>query len=244
MTTEYTIYLVNQTDKGQLFWSFLAQPEILNAREVFLNSGSNVYIDGFSPNINTFTIPVQYIVGAGGHSQPVKLDIKIESSAIRESDLNQGWDVTYAEVPPPKGPNISQNDSKPPSTDSIKLDTNIFNQETNKQRNWHESMSFGIQTNLGFMGVTWEPESNQSYIITPKLSFYITVGDQILKNNHLAEINSVSKTSEQVNVSDDFDVDGICTVIYTKLRTWSKHKGKPTKEDYSVVQKLRQEFLA
>ena len=89
MATEYKIYIVNASGNGQLFWAFLSEPVVSNAPNVFANSNTNLYIPGGSTNLNSFTIPVQYVIGAGASNNAVGLNTVIESSATRNTELEK-----------------------------------------------------------------------------------------------------------------------------------------------------------
>src|SRR5262249_61371312 len=105
MTTQYTIYLVNESAVTQVFWCFLAQPqELASDPNVYANSSTSLAVGPFQPGYNTFTIPVQYIVGAGASNNAVGLNIQVTSSVQNNADLGQMWDANYATVPPNQGP--------------------------------------------------------------------------------------------------------------------------------------------
>src|SRR5699024_9444372 len=68
----------------------------------------------------------------------------------------------------------------------------------------------------------------KTYTITPKLNFYITVGDY--SSSSLADINSVANNSAMLDTSIDFDLNNTCTVVYSGKGEWSHFKGRPTQE--------------
>lgn len=101
MTTQYTIYLINNSASTQIFWCFLARPEeLVNDAGVFANSSTNLAIAPNAGSVNTFTIPVQYIVGAGASNNAVGLNTKIDSFITKDADLGQMWDANYARCRP------------------------------------------------------------------------------------------------------------------------------------------------
>ncbi|MBE5229444.1 MAG: hypothetical protein IM550_04765 [Microcystis sp. M54BS1] len=228
MTDTYTIYIVNQNPNGQLFWAFLAQPEVSDSPKVFANSDTNLYIAGGSQDLNSFKIPVQYVIGAGASNNAVGLNTVIESNSTRNSDLTKLWDVTYANVPPRQGPTVPTAPSGTSPSGTLAMKTNPFDQQKNAANEWYESMSFGVKTSQGFMGITWNPAPNKTYTITPKLVFYISVG--YYSSYSLADITAVANESAKCNTSKDFDVLKQCTVVYSSTGEWTVKPGKPPKE--------------
>ncbi len=225
MVTEYTIYLVNRSNKPQLFWAFLSKPEITNSPTVFANSNTNLRIPGGSQDLNSFTIPIQYVIAVGGSNNAVKLETRIESNSTRNTDLNKLWAIDYTTVPPNQGPIVPAAATGESTAETIAMQTSAFDPVENASKNWFESMSFGLKTAQGFMGVTWVPAPSLTYTIRPKLTFYITVGDY--SANSLAEITTVSNRSAACNVPSSFDVSKQCTVTYSRQGTWSVEPGKP-----------------
>ncbi len=225
MPTNYTIYLINQSSTTQTFWCFLARPqEVASDPTVFANSSASLAIDSNDPSTNSFTIPVQYVVAAGASNNAVGLNVKVNSTISRDSDLTQVWDATYADVPPNKGPKLVLNsDSVGPN--SLKIISNPFAQDSNEALNWYASQSFGIETAAGFMGMSWSPSPNQSRTLTPKLSFYVSTGS--FGASTLADWTQVSNDSAQVNVPGNFSA-GACTVTLLNNGKWKITPGKPT----------------
>jgi hypothetical protein len=225
MTTEYHIYIVNHSISPHLFWAFLSKPEISSTPEVFANSNTNLQIPAGSSNLNSFTIPVQYVVGTGASNNAVGLDTRIESSATRNTEEKQLWDVVYATVPPNQGPEMT---GPTDANQTIDMKTESFNPETNAAYGWFESMSFGIKTSHGFMGVTWTPSQGITYKITPKLTFYIAIGNY--SSSSLADITAISNDSAICDSEKDFDAINQCTVTYDATGSWTTAKGRPSAE--------------
>ncbi len=224
MPSQYTIYLVNQSSSTQTFWCFLTRPaEIASDPNVFANSSASIAIDSNDPSTNYFVIPVQYSVGAGASNNAVGLDVQVTSTISQNSDLAQVWNADYANAPPKKGPKLTAA-STSTGPNSIKLVTNSFNQEDNEALGWYSNQSFGIQTASGFMGMTWSPSPNQSRTLTPKLSFYISVGS--FGSSTLADWTQVSNDSAQVSVPGSF-TGGACTVTLLNNGKWKITPGKP-----------------
>jgi len=102
-------------------------------------------------------------------------------------------------------------------------------------------MSFGVKTGNGFMGVTWEPDPNKTYTITPTLTFYITVGNYSASS--LAGIDAVSVGSAELNTATAFDFNKNCTVVYDSTGSWSHYKGLPTVGQLSAAKANIKELL-
>lgn len=224
MPTLYKIYLINQSSSTQTFWCFLTRPqELASDPKVFANSSASLAIDPNDPSTNTFTIPVQYVVGAGASNNAVGLNVQIDSTISQDTDLGQSWNAAYANVPPNKGPKLTQGGSSTPNT-AIKLVTNNFNQEQNESQDWYASQSFGIETAAGFMGMTWSPSPGQTRTLTPKLEFYVNVGS--FGSSTLADWTEVGNDAAVLSVPSSF-LNGSATVTYLNDGTWQVTPGKP-----------------
>jgi len=224
MSTQYTIHLVNQSASTQIFWCFLERPEELASNpNVFANSSTSLAVGSNQPGVNTFTIPVQYVVGAGASNNAVGLNIKIDSSITNNANLTDTWQATYATVPPNMGPTM-KTIGTPSPTNTIAIMSNGFNQATNEANGWFSNMSFGIQTNQGFIGMTWSPSPQQTTTLTPKLKFYVAVGSY--GDNTLADWTTVSNSSAEISVPGDFQYNAT-TVTYTPTGGWTVTPGAP-----------------
>ena len=224
MTTSYTIYLVNNSMSTQVFWLFLAPPEELSTPDVFANSSTSLAVPANSPATNTFTVPVQYVVGAGASNNAVGLNVVISSTISQNTDLQQGWQATYADAPPNMGPTLLAG-SAPANKDQIAIASNGFNQASNEANGWFSSMSYGVKTSQGFAGMTWSPSPAQTRTLTPLLQFYVAVGT--FQANSLAAWTDVSNTSAQLDVPSSF-LQNKCTVTYTATVGWTVTPGAPS----------------
>ena len=228
---QYNIYLVNQEVQSQIFWCFLDAPQGLGSKKVYANSEVSLEVKPFNPHVqNSFTVPVQYQVEAGASNQAVKPKIEITSMDTYKTNTGEMWQVDYTTVPPNEGPSMNQAsspppNSQPPSSSQILLSTNAFNQKTNIQNNWYESMSFGIMTEAGYIGTTWSPDPSETYTITPKLKFYIATGKY--ESNSLASYSQVSNGSAIVDTAQSFDAQLNCTVTLNSSGQWSVTPGLP-----------------
>ncbi|MBC9034706.1 hypothetical protein IAG41_20140 [Sphingomonas sp. JC676] len=224
MPTQYKIYLINQSSSTQTFWCFLSRPaELASDPKVFANSSATLAIDPNDPSTNSFTIPVQYVVGAGASNDAVGLNVKVDSMITQDTDLGQVWDAAYANVPPNKGPKLTLDSGTAPDK-MLKIITNPFDQENNEANGWYSNQSFGIMTAAGFMGMTWSPSPNQSRTLTPKLTFYVNVGD--FGSSTLADWTNVGNDAAVVSVPGSF-IAGACTVTLLNNGKWKIDPGKP-----------------
>ncbi|WP_242184980.1 hypothetical protein [Sphingomonas sp. CARO-RG-8B-R24-01] len=240
MTTNYTIYLVNQMNYQQNFWLFLTPPqELAGDPTVDANSSVSLAIDPNDPSTNSFTVPVQYVVAAGASNNAVGLNVQINSTISQDSDLTQTWDAVYANVPPNKGPKLTLDAAAAPAN-TIKISTNPFDQASNEALNWYASQSFGIQTMAGFIGMTWSPTPNQSRTLTPQLKFYVSAGTY--GESTLADWTQVSNDAAQLSVPSSFS-NFAATVTLLNNGTWSVTPGKPTSlallDDLSLLTSAR-----
>lgn len=224
MATAYTIYLVNHSATTQEFWCFLARPpELASDPRVYANSSVSLVIPSNSPGINSVTVPVQYVVGAGASNHAVGLNVRIQSTVTQNASLSQRWQANYASVPPSMGPSLSLTPNAV-GPNNIAITSNAFNQASNEANGWFSNMSYGIQTSMGFMGMTWSPSPNQTWTVTPKLSFYVTTGN--FGSNALADWAQVMNDAASLRVPTDFQY-GSCTVTLLAGGSWIVTPGKP-----------------
>ncbi|MEZ4301446.1 MAG: hypothetical protein R3B70_41315 [Polyangiaceae bacterium] len=232
----YTIYLVNNSASTQLFWCFLEPPQELKSDpQVFANSSASLAVASMAPGINTFTIPVQYVLGAGASNNAVGLNVQVTSSITQNVNLTETWEADYATVPPQMGPSMRKvSDVSPPNTVAIK--SNPFDQAKNENNGWFSNMSFGIQTAQGYMGMTWSPSPKQTTTLTPTLKFYVAVGN--FGNNALASWTTVSSDSAMLSVPRDFKY-AKTTVTYTSTGGWTVTPGAPPASALGLAGSMR-----
>lgn len=222
MADLYEIYLVNQRETEETFWCFLSKPEVQVTVTTYANSSTSLRLSGKSTGRHKFVIPVQYVAGAGNTQKAVGLNVLVDSSDHKDLNMGETLEVKFPE-PPPKAAAILQR-QKDGAEDKISVKTLPFNPEKFKDNNWFPNLSFGIETQDGFIGMTWEPKPNQSYVIKPKLSFYVATGDY--SENLLAEWASVSRDVPKI-AADDFDSNKACTVTLKIDGSWDVKAGKP-----------------
>ncbi|KZN38691.1 hypothetical protein N480_13635 [Pseudoalteromonas luteoviolacea S2607] len=223
MSTNYKIYLVNQSASGKNMWCFLSEPEGLTGKEVYANSTTSLYVEPNYAGLNYFTVPVQYSLQAGASNKAVGLDIKIDSNISIDADLKQSYDADYATAPPKKGPNLSRDQSGSSPDGTLRFVTNSFDKVKNQNQNWFESATFGIETADGFIGSTWAPDPDEQTTITPKFKFYVSTGS--FKSGTLADFNTISNSSAVINLSDFERLE--VTVTLTSQGTFIVTPGKP-----------------
>jgi hypothetical protein len=224
MPTLYTIYLQNQSADTETFWCFLAPPEALaDDPGVYANSSASLAVAPNDPGINSFVIPIQYIVGAGASNQAVGLNVEIISNVTNPAALLDTWDANYMDAPPNEGPAMAKTAAQAPAN-NIAIVSNGFDKVANEDAGWFSNQSFGIQSEAGFIGMSWSPEPQQTRTIMPLLTFYVATGDY--GSNALAEWDDVSTGSATVQVPADFSLNE-CTVTYTATGSWVVTPGKP-----------------
>lgn len=225
MVDTYTIYLVNKSADTQLFWCFLAPPqEVVNDPKVYANSSASLAVAPNSPGSNYFAIPIQYLVGAGASNNAVGLNVVVVSNVTNDANLQDTWGANYADWPPNEGPTMAKLGVQAPSN-TIAIKSNGYNKVNNENNGWFANQSFGIQSEAGFIGMTWDPDAGQTRTLTPKLTFYVATGDY--GSNALASWNDVSNDSQAVNAPNDF-LYNKCTVTYSETGGWSVTPGEPT----------------
>jgi len=224
MTDHYTIYLENQSSGPQLFWCFLQAPvELAGKSGVFANSAASLAVVPNSPDQNCFTIPAQFVVGAGASNDAVEPNVKVTSSITLNANLTDQFSAVYADAPPNMGPALKLSGTAA-DTKQISIKPNGFNQASNENNGWFSNMSFGVHTAAGFMGMTWSPFPAQTVTLTPTLSFYVAAGTY--GANTLAEYTAISNTSAQLTTPDSFKYNA-AIVTYTATGGWEVTPGKP-----------------
>lgn len=220
--TNYTIYLKNESSDGKNFWCFLEKPEGVPNNAVFANSSATLFVMPNYGGTNKFIIPVQYSLGAGASNQAVGLGVQIDTSIIRDAQLKQTWEAQYATIPPFQGPDLNLVQGQKSPDDTIGILSNDFDKVVNENGKWFSNMSFGIQTQNGFLGVTWSPSPSDDHTITPKFSFYIATGS--FTSYELADIATISRKSAKVEISNFKNLEA--TVILTSKGEWLVKEGK------------------
>lgn len=107
---------------------------------------------------------------------------------------------------------------------AIAIVSNAFDKGSNEVAGWFASQTFGIETEAGFVGMTWSPDPQKTRTLTPKLTFYVATGDY--GSNELASWDDVSNGSAAVSVPNNFVLNA-CTVTYTATGGWTITAGAP-----------------
>ena len=232
MVDKYTIYVLNQSSDTQTFWCFLSEPkELVSDPGVYANSAASIAIKPNYKGLVSFGIPVQYVVGAGASNNAVGLNVEIISAISDGANLGDVWQAVYATVPPNMGPDLNGPAQGAP-TNTIQIVSNDFDKSHNEANGWFSNQSFGILTEAGFMGMSWSPSPSIKRTITPKLSFYVAVGD--FGSNSLASWNDVSVSSQVAMAPNDFSTNK-ATITYSSTGTWSIKPGAPSISDLLSV---------
>ena len=108
---------------------------------------------------------------------------------------------------------------------NIAIVSNNFNKLSNEQAGWYSNQTFGIETEAGFIGMTWSPDAGQTRILTPNLTFYVATGPY--GSNQLADYDEFSNTSAVIKAPASFDQLNRCTVTYTQSGGWKVTQGMP-----------------
>jgi len=200
---------------------------------VYANSTASLAVIPNDPGLNFFTILTQYIVGAGASNHAVKVGARIvvsapivaaASSVTHDAALGDMWDANYATWPPNEGPSLNLSGTKSPS-ETIAIRSNAFNKVVNENNDWFSNMSFGIQSESGFIGMTWSPNPQEIRAVTPRLHFYLVSGNY--GSNVVASFDDVSNTSASIKVPSDF-IHNKCTVTHTEIGDWLVTPGEPS----------------
>ncbi|WP_028534147.1 hypothetical protein [Paludibacterium yongneupense] len=241
MATNYNLHLINESDSPQLFWLFLQPPEELASDpDVYANSSVSLLVKPNTSGSNIFTVPVQYMVGAGASNKAVGLGIKVTSDTTQQAELQQVFDATYYDTPPNQGPDLELAAGAAPKN-MISIVTNAYEKAHNENDGWYSNQSFGIETEAGYIGMSWSPAPNKKRTLTPKLAFYVSIGSY--GSNRLADWTDVSNDAATILVPKDFDhLD--CTVTYTSNGTWVVSKGKPENRVSAQSQDLLSSHLS
>ncbi|WP_187367253.1 hypothetical protein [Massilia mucilaginosa] len=222
---EYKIYLVNNGASKKQFWCFFAKPESLrDDPKVFANSTVSLAVEPKHRGLNSFTIPVQYVLGAGSSNKPVGLDVAIESTISSKVALRDTWTAEYFDAPPKQGPNMNHMAAREQGeVESILYKSNAFNKVQNELNSWYSSMSFGILTDAGFIGMSWSPDPDDTKDIVPKLSFFIATGEY--SSSKLASFTTISSKAAEVTLKDFDNFEA--TVTLGPAGKWTVTPGRP-----------------
>lgn len=236
MTTQYKIHVLNQGMAAQDFWCFLSAPVMNVGSTVYANSAANLSVVPNSQSDNSFTIPLQFSIGADASNLAVGLNVVVDSSVTENVDLGQAWTAGYATAPPLQGPTLAMASQGGPTT-SLSISSNHFNAGINAANNWYESQSFGVESAQGFMGVTWVPNPGDVTTITPTLSFYVATGT--FSANKLAEMNTVSGDCATISTTQ-FSGSNEAWVVLDDQGFWHVYSSKPTSSRNANVDLLIQ----
>lgn len=223
---KYKIYLVNKEGSSQKFWCFLSKPESEISPEVYANSNTFLTVPPYTGSQeNSFTIPLQYIVKVGASNNAVGLQTRIQSSVTENTKLREAWEAKYIQKRGEKiGPTLHKAGTAPEGT--LNITTNTYDKSAESLNNWYGNMTYGVQSEEGFIGITWSPDPARTYEIKPKVTFYVAIGS--FSSNTLADINRISSNAAMVT-EDDFNGHEECTVTRKSNGSWSVTPGRPSR---------------
>lgn len=207
----------------QTFWCFLATPQPLQDSNVYANSSAYITVASNAEGNNSFGIPVQYIFAAGASNKPVGLGVFIDSHIDKKVSIGDQWQGSFFDAKDHQGPSLLPTGDRAPSN-TIQLLTNNYDQAQEAVHEWYASNTFGVESDAGFIGLTWAPQAGKTTTLTPKLEFYIATGDY--ERNTLADLSIISTKSQSISLTD-FDKAFDCTVTLDSSGIWSVASGKP-----------------
>lgn len=220
MTDTYTFHLRNLQQHDKSMYLFLAPPMFAQDPEnVYQNSSTFLSVPLYNPDKSqTFKATVQYLLQVAQQSEPVKIGNQVISTAQVNANLGKGYQVTYSSDQGGAPDIVQGTTQRPPAPDKTNMvaETNGFT----PVQNYYNSLTFGVVTNTGMTGVTWEPDNSTDYTITPTLTFYIAVGSY--KPSALAQIDATSVYTAVIEsgYGGNFDQFGNTWVTYKLDGTW------------------------
>ncbi|NET55440.1 MAG: hypothetical protein F6K47_04385 [Symploca sp. SIO2E6] len=221
-TTEYTFNLRNLQANPVTMWLFLEAPQFSTPpQNVFQNSDTFLQVTPYDPTrTQKFESFVQYSMGVGAQTDPVVVGNVAKSSQTISAELNKGYLATYGSSQGDAPGIVPGKTRATPTETNLVVDTNVFS----PVQNWNNSMTFGVKTSSGSTGVTWVPNPNFEYVITPILTFFVAVGNYSV--NKLAQIQAGSLTNAVLKTGPggDFDQFNNTYITYEQDGTWSTQK--------------------
>jgi hypothetical protein len=219
MSTTYTFNVRNLEQSPATMWLFLDTPVIpsQNLSKIFQNSDTSLEVPHYNGHgQQVFKATVQYQLDVGQQTQPVALGNQIISKDTIDASLDTGYLAHYSGK---KGgfPSLTAGStSNPPAATNMVVQTNPFV----PVQHYHNSLTFGLRTEQGTTGVTWEPLPNFDYTITPTLTFYIAVGNYV--SNVLAQVGGSGATNAALKTGPggSFNQFNNTWVTYTTTGQW------------------------
>jgi len=222
---ELTIHIINKYDSKETFWCFLAKPKALDTgSDIFSNSSARLTLINDPTTEASFTIPVQFSLAAKSVNKPIGLGVKVSTRQQKPVELEESWGATFYTGGDHQAPSLKENGGKA-SENTINYSSNSFQPDKVIENDWYPTQSYGIETNSGFVGLTWEPRPQKTVKIEPLLEFYISTADY--KANSLANLTTISTKLATVKLKD-FKGKAV-TVIYESNGDWTVKSGKPSK---------------
>lgn len=221
----FEIYIVNKSTTKETFWLFLDKPEQLEVgEEVFANSAARLTIDAGSKPVAKFGVPLQFRLGAKSINQAVGLNVKVSTSQTEDVHLTDVWESTFYTGEDHQAPDLKKIDGKARDNEIIFKD-NHFNPDDAIANEWYPSQSFGLETQSGFVGMSWAARPGKKVSIAPEVKFYVSTADY--KANELADYTTVSDGSAELTLNSFRG--RAATVTYTASGEWKVTAGRPPK---------------
>jgi hypothetical protein len=223
MKKKYIINLVNYTNAPHRIWIFLAKPGGIKACEAFANSSAFIDINADHTALNKITIPEQYSLHLGSSTQALMSGVEIKHITGLDVEFNKEYVADFVTAPTSIGPELTLNKVGKCTENTLSFRVNPFDVAANESKQCYANASFGIQSSLSFLGVTWSPSPNETKKIKPKLGFYLSTGNY--ESNTLVDFNTFEKLPAIIPLS--MFINNEVTVTLTLDKGWIVTAGKP-----------------
>lgn len=223
MKKNYIINLINHTNTAHRIWIFLAKPGGIKACEAFANSSAFIDINSDHTALNKITIPEQYSLHLGSSTQALMSGVKIAHITGLDVEFNKEYVADFVTAPTPIGPELSLNKVGKCSENTLSLRVNPFDVAANESKQCYANASFGIQSSISFLGVTWSPSPSENIKIKPKLGFYLSTGN--FESSTLVDFNTLETLPAIIPLS--MFINNEVTVTLSSDKGWIVTAGKP-----------------
>ncbi|UTV30986.1 hypothetical protein [Photobacterium atrarenae] len=229
-----TIYIVSKSSSKETFWCFLAKPEELDTgSEIYANSSARLTIDAGSTPEASFGIPVQFKLAAKSINHPVGLGIEVSTRESKDVQLEDVWQGTFYTGEEHQAPDLTKVSGQKATENHIEYKTNKFEPDDVIANQWYPSQSYGMKTDSGFVGMTWDARPGKVVKIEPLVKFYVSAADY--QAGTLANLTTISDSSAVVELSD-FSGKAV-TVTYLSNGDWDVKPGRPKQALENTLEK-------
>jgi hypothetical protein len=228
----YTIYIQNHAHSKETFWCFLAEPDQLEVgSKIYANSSARMTLNPSSSHTTAkFEIPIQYQLAARSTNKATGLGIKISTENTKPVNLGQAWAAKFYTEADHQAPDLSPNGNGA-MPNEVLYNCNPFNPSSAIQNSWYPSQTFGMKTESGFIGMSWEALPNTKVSISPNVKFYINTGT--FHPNTLADYTVIKQKAAELGKND---FKGFAaTVILKEDGTFDKFPGAPVELDQNLI---------